>query len=439
MELKRLLTKKMVGILLFLLMLMAYFVQIGIDQYKSTVDNKEIFLDFEAKKVEQYINYNQYGTYGFRIFFMPSPLSVFFSNSSSISELTSIVDAGERLNIYNSFKGKALFSEKLGGFKDFSGIMLLLGSLMFLYCGYEALIHKDYLRFTGNLVGFRRLFLSIIISRFFFLVIFFAGGVGIAFIQLKLNHITLSRSEYNLLGFYVLNTVLLSLFFLAIGTIAGSFKSRFSGFVLLIISWFLSVLLIPGLVSRLISQKADNITPEYTLELRKLKTLMEFEKRAFEKYGPTDTKNISEVRELIESYWRNELRKIQDLEKKLVMEVRKNIRRFQVFSIHFPTTFYLSVNNEISSKGYNSFNSYYDYIRRLKEKFVRFYLDRRYYTDTTPDSLTKIESFLKKNENVFIASSGLPGNFWGGCSVTLAYIFVLWIISYVRFKKNLFL
>jgi len=241
MELKRLLTKKMVGILLFLLMLMAYFVQIGIDQYKSTVDNKEIFLDFEAKKVEQYINYNQYGTYGFRIFFMPSPLSVFFSNSSSISELTSIVDAGERLNIYNSFKGKALFSEKLGGFKDFSGIMLLLGSLMFLYCGYEALIHKDYLRFTGNLVGFRRLFLSIIISRFFFLVIFFAGGVGIAFIQLKLNHITLSRSEYNLLGFYVLNTVLLSLFFLAIGTIAGSFKSRFSGFVLLIISWFLSV------------------------------------------------------------------------------------------------------------------------------------------------------------------------------------------------------
>ena len=164
-ESKRLLKKKTFGLFLFFSFLSLYFVQIGLDNYTNIIENKEEFQDIELLKIKQYINYGQYGGYGFRVLFIPSPLSIYFVNSSTISQLTANVDSGERLNIYNSFKGRTLFADKGGGFKDFSGIMLLLGSMLVLYLGYESFIHRDYLRFMYGFVDYRRLFFSIVLSQ----------------------------------------------------------------------------------------------------------------------------------------------------------------------------------------------------------------------------------------------------------------------------------
>lgn len=431
-ELRRLANKKNIGLFLFLSLVFLYFLQIGIGNFKSIDRNKDDFLDIERLKVQQYVTYGQYGTYGFRVMFIPSPLSIYFVNSSTISELTSNVDSGERLNVYNSFKGKTLFSEKSGGFKDFSGIMLLLGSLLVLFFGYEALVHKDYLRFMSGFIGCKKLYFFIILSRVFVFILFLLFHVGISLVLLKLYGIELLKNDYIHLAIFAAILFLVLLFFFILGTIAGSFKSRFAGFVLVIITWFFSVFLIPGVVSAVTSRKADNLESNYRLELQKLKTLMSFEKRALEKQKNLKKRNRELERELIESYWNKEVKEFQASEKKLKKEMEKNIRLFQKLSFLFPSTYYLSTSNEISSKGYENYIDFFDYIQKLKIGFVRFYINKRFYSN-----YSEVEPFTKNRENLFAAESRLPGNFNLGLVLTLVYIAVSIAVSYSCFKKSL--
>lgn len=437
-ESKRLLKKKTMGLFLFLSFLSLYFVQIGLNNYISIIGNKKEFQDIERLKVKQYVNYNQYGLYGFRVLFIPSPLSIYFVNSSTISGLTANVDSGERLNIYNSFKeGRTLFADKGGGFKDFSGIMLLLGGLLVLYLGYESFIHRGYFRFMYGFVNYKKLFFSTLLSRVLILVFLFLLNAGISLILVEINGIQFSGDEYAQFFTYLATLVLVLVFFFALGTIAGSIKSGFAGFVMVIISWFVLAFLFPGIVNTVTSRKADNIVSNYQLELRKLKSLMDFERESLEKYGDTTKDNLDAVRKSVEDFLEKGFPKIHEFEERLRNEMEENIRFFEFLSSLFPSTFYLSAGNEISSKGYENFILFFDYIRELKKKFVRFYLDHRYYLDGILDKTTKVESFIKGNENLFNAKSRTPRGFTRGVLLTLVYIIGLFIVSYYRFKQSL--
>lgn len=437
-ESKRLLKKKFIGLFLFFSILSLYFVQIGFSNYKNIIENKAEFQDIESLKVKQYINYNQYGTYGFRVLFIPSPLSIYFVNSSTISGLTANVDSGERLNIYNSFKeGRTLFADKGGGFKDFSGIMFLLGSLLILYLGYESFIHRDYLRFIYGFVNYKKLFFSTVLSRVFILVFLFLFNAGISLILLEMKGVRFLEGEYTHFFLYLLILVLLLVFFFALGTIAGSFKSRFVGFVMVIISWFVLVFLFPGIVNTITSRKADNILSNYKLELQKLKSLMDFERESLEKYGDTTKDNIGAVRKSVEDFLEKGFPKIHAFEERLRDEMEENIRSFEFLSSFFPSTLYLSAGNEISSKGYENFILFFNYIRELKKKFLRFYLDHRYYLDGMLDKSIKVEPFIKGNENLFSAKSMTPRGFGMAIVLTVMYIVGLFVISYYRFRQLL--
>ncbi|NIM78943.1 MAG: hypothetical protein GTO20_09135 [Candidatus Aminicenantes bacterium] len=431
-ESKRLFNKRNILLYLLVALLALYFVQIGINDYKHIINNKKEFQDFELLKVNQYLNYGQYGSYGFRILFIPSPLNTYFVNSSTISELTSNVDAGERLKIYNSFKGRRLFAEKSGGFKDFSGIMLLLGSLLVLYFGYESMISKDYLRFMHGFTSDRRLFFCVVFSRMVIIFFLFLFTAVISWLFLVFNNIRLTPNDYTHMAIYLGILMLMLVFFFTLGTIAGSFKSRFTGFVILVVSWFVLVFLVPGVVSSVTSRRADNMVSNYQLELEKLKVLMDFEKRVYAEMGFTTEENIESVREEIESYMENEFKKIQAFEKKLERQMGKNIRHFQTLSSLFPSTFYLSASDEISSKGYESFIDFFSYILELKEKFIRYYINKRYYSD-----YSKVESFIKDDQNLFYAKSRVPRVFFKGLLLNLFFIVGLLIISYGRFKRSL--
>lgn len=436
-ELQRTLNKRTVGLFFIIALLSLYLVQTGINNFKSGFKNQKTFQDFESLKVKQYVNYNQYGAYGFRIVFLSSPLSIYFVNSSAITELTANIDSGERLNLYNSFKGKGLFLEKTGGFKDFSGIMLLLGSLFILYLGYEAFIYKDYLRFMAGFVDYKRLFFSVVLSRIMLLLFFILFIGGISFLLLKLNGIYLSMDELFHWSSYLGILVLLMLFFFFLGAIAGAFKSNFSGFIMLIFSWFIFVFLIPGGVNSFISQKADNLIPDYQLELEKLKILMDFERYALKKMGVTTEENKGDIKKMMEDYLNSGFKQIQQLEEGLEKEMSKNIHRFQCISACCPSTFYLSVGNELSGKGYENFIGFFKYSRELKMKFVRFYINQRYSTQGPMDGSRGVSSFIKQNENLFYGQSMVPRTFFMGLVVMGVYIMVLGLLAYLRFLKSM--
>ena len=421
-------------IYLLFVVLSLYFVQTGIHRHKEQIDLKAQFKEIEQRKVGQYATFGQYGAYGIRLLFFASPLSAFFINSSVISEITAKVDSGEILYIYNSFKGRALFSEKLGGFKDFSGIVLLFGSLLVLYLGFEAFLYKDYVRLLSGFLGPLRLFASVILSRLFLLILFFVGIVLMSVFWFHLNGMEMAPSDFQLLLFYVLVAIVMLLCFFLLGCFSGIMKSRYLGFVLLILFWFVFVFLVPGVMRSIISNRADNITSTYRLELRKLQLLMDFEHEVRQKMGGyTKERGHSRAgREMMEKFWNNGFRQILDRERELALEMNRHIDFFTRISTLCPTMFYLSTANEVSSKGYQNFIAFYAYILELKKKFVRFYLDHRLYIQSS-----QIVPFITGEENIFYARGRLPPHFGTGLLVSFLYVLCLVVLAYRKFRRSL--
>jgi len=106
-----------------------FLVNSGIAAYKNVLKDLDTVFDNEEQLKNFHITYEQYGAFGLNIFFKPSPLVVFFHNSSLIKELESSFNTFEILKIYLNAKGKEIL-KKSSGFKDFSGILNVFGSLL---------------------------------------------------------------------------------------------------------------------------------------------------------------------------------------------------------------------------------------------------------------------------------------------------------------------
>ncbi|MCP5046498.1 MAG: ABC transporter permease subunit [bacterium] len=437
-ESKRFFCKRNMVIFLLFWMFCLYFVQVGVQQYKSVLESKENFLQSERLNVKQFVTYYQYGTFGFRLLFLPSPFSSLFYNSSIISELTSFIDSGVRLRIYNTFLGRQLFAVKSGGFKDFSGILFLFGSLFSLYLGYESLFHKEYLKFLGSFLDHHLVYTAIIISRILLISLLLIFIIGSAQLVLILNGMALSQTEYFHLAIFGLVIILTQVFFFGAGTAVSSIKSKSSGITMIFIIWFVFVFVIPGAVQAIVAQKSHAISSDYKLEQEKLKKLMAFEKMAIKREGifHKSKRKSPAVRKLIEKYLEDHFKLIQELNKKVENEIRLNIDRFLRLSIYFPSTFYLSVNNEISSKGYDGFLEFYAYNQKIKEEFMRYFLDKKFFNDLAGEK--GVKSFIKGEENVFRSRGRLPGNFGMGVMFIIIYTGILFGISFYRYGKSLF-
>jgi hypothetical protein len=179
---------------------------------------------------------------------------------------------------------------------------------------------------------------------------------------------------------------------------------------------------------RAAAHRAKSIKSNFQLELEKWNELMNFEERVIielKKY--TDQKSINDARlKLVESFFKEELLKMLDIEKKLDEIIRKNIKSYQKNSIIFPTTFYQSVSKEMSGKGYENSSQFLLYLVDLKYKFCVFIKNKRFYSDDK-----KIEPFIKDGEeNVYYTSAQIPGNFHMGMIVLAVYAVLLIIGAY---------
>lgn len=420
--------------MLFLLISL-FLVQAHIIQYRNVVESNRTYNETEKLKVAQYLNYTQYGLYGFRVFFNPSPMSILFSRSGAFPELTSHIDAGEKMNFYSSLKGGALFGWSVVGFMDFAGLMMLLGSLYALYTGYKSLRHKEYLKFISTLSDYKRTFFSIAISRAIFTLFFFYFVLGGAMLLLIVNGIELTTGDFRYLGIYTLTTSLMLLFFFAAGMIGCTFKSKVTGIVTVISLWFFLVFFIPWVEQAFVMKSSERIRSNAHMELEKFILLMNFEKNALREVGIFKSGKVApeNVKEMVESYWDKEFKKIQAVEEDLKNQIKRNIRRYEITSLFFPSTFYLLTNNALSSKGYDSFIDFYSYVQEMKAEFLRFYIDRKFYTDHT-----EVEPFADERKRTYCSMSRLPGFYGTGAALMALYILVGFAVSYFRFKAALF-
>ncbi len=430
-EWKRIRRKRNLIILLVLLALLCIFLQDGANEYKKILENKKTFQEMEKKKVEQYVHYTQYGLYGIRLMFIPDSMSILFNNSGLFGELISNVDVGERLNIYNSMKGKQVFDEP-GGFMDFSGILLLFGSFLGLLYGYDAFCNDDYLKFSVSFLNHRPFLFFIIFSRIVLLNLFFLILAFISILVPLMSGINLYNKSF-LLFIFILFLVIS--FFILCGSITGTSKNKVVGFAALIAVFFISNFLAPWVVNKIVRINAGSLIPNYKVELKKLEIIMSFEERVFKEVGIFQSGKVApkNIRKRVQSYFDNEYKEIMVIEEKAKTGIINKISDYQYISAIFPTTFYVSACYEFSSRGFLNFIDFYNSNQALKAGFFKFYIYRKFYAPTD-----KIESYIKHNENLFMAKTRIPGNFIFGVFLNIFYIAILFGIANNRFKKSLY-
>lgn len=432
-ELKRFLgiRNKIIVVLVFILSL--GFVQSGVNDYKGTLHLKEEFQEYEKQRVSQFLSYRQYGAYGVRMLFVPAPFSTFFINSGVVPEMTAYIDSGERLKIYNPMIGKNIFGIKKFGFTDFSGILLFFGSLLALFYGYESLYHKEYLKTLATISGRVPVYFSLLISRILIILLLLLLLIGGALLLMLINGLPIPIDSHVLN--FLFSILLVSVFFFLLGTAVGTIRSKLTGIPTLLSCWFMLLFIIPAAIDNYIETKANLIKPLYKLEMEKLMVIMGWERKSFEKAGTLEhgQEVTNKDKEVMLSFLENEFKTLNALEGEMLEEMRENLSHFQWLSMLFPTTNYLSVVNELSSKGYENLLDFYKRAQELKARFVNNYIEKVFFSN-----FAKVESFIKGDENVYHARSRLPGTFAPGVLVTLVYILLLTWNSYIRYRGILF-
>jgi hypothetical protein len=216
-------------------------------------------------------------------------------------------------------------------------------------------------------------------------------------------------------------------------------KSPFVGIPLIFACWAVLVYLIPAALNLFISAKANNIISMYKMEMEKLRKVMAFEKRAIEEAGTFDyDKNVTETdKRLVTEYYNNEFKKINEMEDRLRAQMEENIRWYHLVSSIFPSTSYLAVSDEVSSMGLRSIVEFMGYTLDRKKEFFKYYMDKLYFSGE--GNFSKIENFVKDEENIFYAKSRLPYYWLLGIVLTLLFTLAILYFGYIRFKKYLFL
>lgn len=417
-----------------LLLFSLIFVQLGINQYKKIVSSKDNFQQIERLKVGMYSSYTYYGTVGFRILFIPGPTVIFFNNSSVITDLTSQVDSADILTIYHSIMGKNIFADKTIGYKDFSGIILLFGSLLAIFIGYNTFNSREYLKLLSSLAGIRTIFILTVFTRLIILCMFFIITGVLAILLAFINGISFHSTDYINTLYFLGVIISVITFFFSAGTVIGTMKSKSSRIVACFAGWFLFVFFIPGVVNSYFSNRSEQIAFTYKNDLNKLKLLEDFEKRAAREQvrSANDNKSAMSGKELADSYLSNEFKRIQDLEFNSEERMESQSRLFQGISFLFPSTFYMSAGNEISSRGYENIINFHRYCRELKKQFTAFYLHKKFF-----EREPQVENFIKKDENVFFGKSRSNMFSIWGMFLTLIYTIAFFLYAFKRFQNML--
>ena len=434
-EWKRFWRPRNVIILTFFVITAIYFLMYGILEYKDILKVKEEFKNVEQQKVDKYVNYNHYGSQGFRILFLPSPVSVFFHNSAKFSLLTANVNVAERLDIDVSLKGKGMLREKSFSYSDFAGIYILIGILMVLLYSFEGFCSREYLKLLNFKKDIKKVYISVFLARFFIINLFFLAVLLLAVLLVMIAGVHLSGVDFLFMAASFGFWLLISFFMSVIGAIVASINHRGTGLIALFITWFLLVFLIPNVINNISASNAGAIPSNYRNELDILTELWNFEKIAEEKNikFSEESRTTKPLTDVVDDFIKDQYKNMQRIDDKLVNITAEKIDAGQKLAMVLLTSFYNSVRSELSSKGYGSIAAFYRCAKELKHRFSMFYRWKKFQTKET-----KVENFIKGEENIYYARPQLPPYFLLGVIIHALIAVVLFYLSLVLNRRVIY-
>jgi len=429
-------TRMILAVVLIMVLLSGLVLQLGINQYRQEIKQTIEFQNNEKKNLERFQDLASYGLNGILILSRSANLIPLFYNSGDFLFTEGLIDSFYKLRLNKPQTGKVLFAGNQKGEFDLAWVILIFGSMASLVWGFYAFRDKAYIKFLMNFASPFQVYLGIILARILILlaVTIIEGGVMIA--QFSLNGIRLGTSDFTGLAVFLLMGFFLAIFFLFIGSIIGTFKKSLKGWIILFVFWIILSFIFPLLTLNVVTNISSNsINSQYSSEFFKLNMIIEQQKtfnKEIKKY-----KNLAEIKimmkKLIDIYWLKGYKEIERLDLEMIASIERNARFYHLMSIFTPVTFYNSVNNEISSRGYNFIVSFYKYLQDKQKKFVRYYLDHVFDRD-----IASVEPFMKDSEYIFQARSGLPAYFWLGLLINLGYLSLSFFLSYRAFIKAVF-
>jgi hypothetical protein len=327
---------------------------------------------------------------------------------------------------------------KRGYFQDVAGIPFIFGSLFMLYLGNLALVSLEHVRFMLGRLSLKKHYFLTTAARLFWLNLFFAVlGAGM-YLFARLAGVNFSQSEMRLFLLYLLFLLALLDFFYLLGQLTAvlvRFRKIF--FLWLFLIWFACVFFLPEINRISVFNKSTALESAEKVNLEKFRTLMAMEQkfRDFLKENPGIS--LDQIREMQKKFAVNFLKNSYLLnmgrETKYLHEVGKIVHSHERQSVVFPSTFYYFLIGEISSKGYYGYLDFMDYIMKLRNRFIEFYLQKRYESRDE-----KVESFVKGGENIFLARSQMPETFWLGLLITVCYGAAFFVLGFWGLRSRMY-
>ena len=406
---------------LLLAVLSIYLTVSGTLHYRRTLDEKQAFSEYESRKVAQYVNVEQYGDLGFRVMYLPSPLSIYFE-ASPIT--LSNIDTSEIIEINNTFKGKSIFFRN-GYFNGFANFIMFFGTLLMMmmgiltFRGEKGVALYQYHRRTWSTAGCR----YVILQTFFTLLFTAAYAVP------RIMGIHLSTNDtLGYLVFFGYTSLILGLSYAAgLLVLLRSLDNRNATIKAALTIWLLWVIIIPNIYREALAFGANRITPNETMNIAKLQTAMDFERNALERFSylemASDKTKLNMARRLVNHYMQTGFKKNNAIEDHLSRQVETLANTISNASALFPTTAWDWLGEALAGKDMRRYKQYVSHIRALRNKFYQFYIHKRYYSHNNA-----IEPFVKQQENICISSGHLPRHFLPGLAVTLAHLLTLLIL-----------
>ncbi len=436
-EIRRSVNRLIIGLIVIFVIGSITTIQSGIGKYKSKFVSQSKFINVENKKISIFNNYKLLYLIGFRILSNQCPLISLNQNSSASDNLIGIISGDIMIDLNKPQKGGNIFDRPTGGMLDFSWYMLVFGGiLIYMFSFYTFKNIDDYVRFLLNFAQLRRVYAAIILTRILLITLFLAIILTLSLLQFILNGIKMGSQDIIAILILFLVTWLLMVFLFLVGSSVGSAKNKLKGGIISVLLFLLLFYLWPVIQNSIISNSASkSMISIYDNEIKKMEIAMKFEKYFAEKLKEyqTSTEKLKASREMFENYWNNEFKQIENLELENINQTEALVKRFQLWSIFNPVTFYKSVTNEIGSSGYNSYLLFYREVMKKQKAFKKFYIDKRFYENDP-----KVEPFLKDGEYIFHAQSSLPHYFGMGFGLLLIYVLLALGFSFFRFKRMIF-
>jgi hypothetical protein len=268
----------------------------------------------------------------------------------------------------------------------------------------------------------------------FWLNLFFSLLGLSLFLLVQADGVRFTKSASSIFIMYQLFIIVLLDFFYLLGQLTAvlvRFRKIF--FLWLFIVWFICIFLLPEISRIRVYNSSSVLESAEKVNLEKFRVLMAMEKRFRDYLKEKPTIPLDQIRQMQKKFAVNFLNNSYLLnmgrETKYLREVGKIISGHEWQSILFPTTFYYFLNGEASGKGYYGYLDFMDYIMKLRNRFVQFYMQKRYEANDTT-----VESFVKGSENIFLARSQLPKTYWIGLLATVFYGAVFLILAYWRLR-----